>query len=206
MARRINYLHYLQSLNKNELLFTFFDAQLQNPQNGDWVLTVQENLNDIGFKIELDKIKSVKQDKFKKMTKTYIYKAAFEYLLAKATGHSKMDNLKYEKYEMQSYLKNKKVSKNEAQDYFKFRTRMADFSANFGAQNIPCSLCNKRDINSQYLDSQPHFLVCQVVINEVLKLSSINHQDIYSTKKVNTSSVKTLLEALDRREQLLSEP
>ena len=93
MAWRINYLHYLQSLNKNELLFKFFDAQLQNPQNGDWVLTVQENLNDIGFKIELDKIKSVKQDKFKKMTKTYIYKAAFEYLLAKATGHSKMERL-----------------------------------------------------------------------------------------------------------------
>ena len=59
-----------------------------------------------------------------------------------------MDNLKYEKYEMQSYLKNKKVTKNEAQIYFRFRTRMADFSDNFGGQHIPCPLCKKRDSNS----------------------------------------------------------
>ena len=64
-----------------------------------------------------------------------LYKAAFEYLLAKATGHSKMDNLKYE---MQSYLKN-----NETQIYFRFRTRMADFSDNFWSQNVPCPLYKK---------------------------------------------------------------
>ena len=85
-----------------------------------WVLTVEENLNEIGFKIQIDKLRSIKQDKYKKDTKSHIYKSAFKYLLAKAADHSKMDNLLYEKYEMQSYLKNGKLSKNEAQNYFRF--------------------------------------------------------------------------------------
>ena len=55
----------------------------------------------------MTQIKGTNQDKFKNNTKRYIHKAAFEYLLVKASDHSKMENLNYDNYEMQLYLKMK---------------------------------------------------------------------------------------------------
>ena len=50
---------------------------------------------------------------------------AFKYLKEKAETHSKMDNLKYKKLAIQKYLSSDIISKNEGQQLFKFRTRMA---------------------------------------------------------------------------------
>ena len=90
MARRINYLHYLSNLQENELLYTFFKAQADSPQKGDWIVTVKEDIKNIGMDIDIENLRGVKKYKFKKNVKKYIYKAAFEYLLLKAlpTNHS----------------------------------------------------------------------------------------------------------------------
>ena len=44
MARRINYLHYLLKLDKSELLWKVFEAQINNPVKGDWYLQIIEDL------------------------------------------------------------------------------------------------------------------------------------------------------------------
>ena len=101
-----------------------------------------------------DRVKGKNQTTFKKQVKNKVWEAAFQYLLDKASSHSKMENLNYEKYEMQSYLKNEKVTKIEAQTYFKFRTRMEDFANNFrnGFTDIDCGLCLWKE-SSQCKDS-----------------------------------------------------
>ena len=94
----------------------------------------------------------------------------------------------------------------EALNLFKFRTRMENFSDNFGGKEVCCPLCEQLDNSSsnQYFDSQLHFMTCQVIINEVPKISSIQ-DNVYSTNSVNTSTIKTLIEALesDYRKSLL---
>ena len=44
MSRRLNFLWYILQQKPNSLLNKFFSAQLANPKNGDWVLTVKNDL------------------------------------------------------------------------------------------------------------------------------------------------------------------
>ena len=208
MARRINYLHYLANLKENELLNNFFMAQVKTPQKGDWILTVMENVEHLGLDVDIDILNGMNQEKFKKNVKHAVYKAAFNYLLSKARGHSKMEKLHYEedkKYELQSYFKSEKLTKNEVQLYFRFRTRMEDFSENFknGAIETTCSLCLKQDSQLIFSDSQQHFLICKVVIDKVPKIVHLLEKEIYSVNNVNIEAVKVLVKAIEARKLLL---
>ena len=207
-ARRINYLRYLANLKENELLYNFYKAQKTSPGKGDWITTVLNDIEDIGLKINVDKLRGVSKMTFKKCVKKQVYDAAFKYLLLKAlpTNHSKMRNLKYKKFEMQNYFKDGNISRYEAQTYFKFRTRMEDFSDNFknGSVDNYCRLCYKfNDKNEQYEDSQQHFLNCNVMLKEEPAISELVKDKIYSTKKVDYHQVKILIKAIEKRSELL---
>ena len=182
-ARRINYLRYLANLKEDELLYEFYKAQVNFPGKGDWITTVLNDIEDIGLNINIENLRGVKKVAFKKRVKKHIYDAAFKYLLLKAvpTNHSKMKNLLYDKFKMQSYFKNGNLSKCEAQHYFKFRTRMEDFADNFkkGSVDISCRLCSQSDYNDseKYPDSQKHFLNCNVMIKDCLLYTSPSPRD-----------------------------
>ena len=143
-ARRINYLHYLVNLKDDELLAKFFDAQLKFPVKGDWISTVKDDLNDLDMDIDVNKLKHISKEAFKKEVQNKITKAAFKYLMDKAKSHSKMMSLKYEELSLQNYLKSRTMSKFEAQKLFRFRTYMEDFRENLknGNENLWfCPLC-----------------------------------------------------------------
>jgi hypothetical protein len=197
MARRINYLYYLANLKENELLYNFFKAQVESPQKGDWILTVKENLEEMGLDIDIEKIKGENKKKIKNMVKSSIHKTGWTYLLLKASSHSKMENSIYEKYEIQSYLKHDNLTKNEAQIYFKFRTRMEDFKENFknGSIDTNCSLCLKFH-HLYFSDSQQHFVKCAVLTAKIPDMSQLCKTDIYSTDQVNIEIIKILLQAI----------
>ena len=208
MACRINYLYYLNNLKENELLYKFFKAQSEFPQKGDWINTVMENIENIGLNIDLTKVKEQNQEKFKNNVKSYIHKAAFKYLLLKASDHSKMENLNYNNYEMQQYFKNGKITKLVAQNYFRFRTRMETFVDNFknGFTDITCSLCLQNDSNSEevsFVDAQQHFLNCSAIVDMVPEISTLIPQEIYLTTKVDIKTIKILLKAMEIRKELL---
>lgn len=116
-----------------------------------------------------------------------------------------MDNLSYEKFETQSYLKNEEISKMEAQTYFKFRTRMDDFSDNFknGATDLDYCLCSWKE-GLQFTDSQQHITNnCQVVSDKMPEMLNIKGKDIYSTKSTNFKLIKILISAIETRKTLL---
>ena len=47
MTRRVNFLHYILNLEKSQLLFKFFDAQLKICTKGDWILQVLKYLKQL---------------------------------------------------------------------------------------------------------------------------------------------------------------
>ena len=204
MARRLNYLHYLVNLPEDGLLYNFFLAQVKTPMNGDCILTVKENMDQIGLGSDINELKRYKLDQFKKKVKVLIYKAAYKYLLQnldrKDNGvhRSKMRDLHYDKLEMQKYLKTNSISKVEAQTLYKFRTKMEDFSDNFGSTDT-CGLCLENESD----DSQQHFLTCSKIISEMLPEGfKLDEKVIYSTKTFNVKHVKTLLKAIAKRKLL----
>ena len=69
MSRRLNFLWYLLNQNEDNMLSKFFQAQCESPIRGDWVLTVKQDLEDLGLKMNFDKIKDFSKEAFKDMVK-----------------------------------------------------------------------------------------------------------------------------------------
>ena len=115
---------------------------------------------------------------------------------------SKLKHLKYNKLEMQEYLKCQKISLKKKQTLFKARTRMLNVKSNFGNKST-CPICTLK------IDNQSHLLECVVI-----KLNSpqvfenrdkCEYEDIYSTDVSKLKNVANIIyEAIRTREKLLN--
>ena len=113
-----------------------------------------------------------------------------------------MDNLNFDKIDIQSYLNNSKINPQLAQKLFKWRTRMTNFKCNFrnGNDDLSCSMgCNEDD-------SQENLLNCQIIKSQLPELSTTNSQysDIFSNDIMKMKSAGALLDkALKVREAII---
>ena len=108
-SRRINFLHYLVTREKKEMLNKFFLAQWKYPDKNDWTLQVKSNLEEFGMSVDLDWIRKQSVFKFKNLVKNYARELALDILNQDKSGHSKMDNLFYVELNMQNYFKRQKA-------------------------------------------------------------------------------------------------
>ena len=178
-ARRLNYLHYLVKRNPTEMIFKFFTAQWNNECKDDWTVTVRKDLEDIGLAWDLNFIKSKSDYSFKSMIKRRIREYAFYSFLEKKESHTKLDGLFYPELKMQEYLRLGKMSAFQAKEIFSYRTRSAQYSANYpGSDGLkPCPLC------FLHLDCQPMTFQCPLIKENVTikgKYSDIFQSDVSS--------------------------
>ena len=54
-SRRVNFLHYILSDKEESLLSNFFRAQCDNPEKGDWVTSVQNDLKELELDITFNR-------------------------------------------------------------------------------------------------------------------------------------------------------
>ena len=201
-TRRINYLHYILKLDKSELLWKVFEAQMNNPTKGDWYLQVVQDLKDYDISTDLNKLTSFSKDSFKKLVKSKQEIAALKYLNNIKSKHSKMVNLKYENIELQPYLNNETVYPQVAQNIFKWRTRMQNVTKNFsnGSEDLACKFgCSN-------FDSQEHLLNCIFIQSKFSNSSASTPQynDLFSRDVSKVKEIVTKLsQALQVREKLL---
>ena len=85
-----------------------------------------------------------------------------------------MKDLNYSELKMQNYSKDPKISVEEAQNIFRFRTRSANFKENMKAKYAEtlCPLCENQP------DSQSHNFEYSIV-KEKIKISG-NYEDIFN--------------------------
>ena len=195
-ARRINYLHYLVRLGENDMLSKVFKAQWKYPVRDDWTTTVQQDLKDFDISLSIDEIKVKSQYSFKRLVKIKAKEYALDSLLTIKNRHSKMDKLEYVELKIQNYLNDDRIPVNEAQNLYRFRTRVADFKENFknAYTNIACPLCLVQP------DTQAHCVQCPVVKEKVKVQGS--YTDIFS-EDIPSDISKTLKEISKLRENLL---
>ena len=84
----------------------------------------------------------MKKTKLKQIVKNACRLTAFRFLKSdiEEKNMTKLKKLKYEKLEMQSYLKSQKISLKKKKILFKARTRMLNVKSNFGDKSS-CPLC-----------------------------------------------------------------
>ena len=203
MSRRLNFLCNLTNLKHDEMLFKFFQAQVDSPIKNDWIITVKENLNHLNINVTNEELEGKSKGQFKKEIKTKIHLAALKYLQDKASSHSKMEKLAYKKMSLQSYLYSNLISKSEAQQLFMFRTRMSMFANNFknGATKLECPLCEVE--NS--VDSEAHSVVCDTITDILPESASIDVTNIYSENiNLMKEAIQILIQVMDLRRDIMS--
>ena len=154
-------------------------------------------------KFTIEEIGSLKKNNLKDLVKNACKETAFRYLKSqiKDKDMTKLKYLKYEKLEMQEYLKCQKLSLKKKQILFKTRTRMLNVKSNFGDKSA-CPLCTLKE------DNQSHLLECLVIkLNSPQVIENIDncvYDDIYSTNISKLKNVANIIyEAVRTREKLL---
>ena len=87
--------------------------------------------------------------------------------------------------------------------FFRFRTRMVDFSENFknGFDGKPCQLCQLPNT----VDNEQHFLKCDKISNNVADILTVKEDKLFATNyTIDPSAIKILIKALKKRKLLMT--
>ena len=199
-ARRLLFLHYIVNEDENALIKQVFTAQMNQPLKDDWCLAVIKDIQDFKMELEIEEIKKMSICKFQNCVKKAVAIKAFEDLNSIKLKHSKVMHIVHSKLEMQQYMKPCNLSIKETKFGFHARTRMVRVSKNYG-QDKKCPVC-KKDLE----DSQPHLLVCEMLVKNTIMDEIPHYDDLFSEKlqkqviliQMLNSNFKTRLQRLKK--------
>ena len=182
-SRRLLYHHNIISRNESELIHRVYSAQKMNPIKQDWYKLLQNDFDLIGGRIDDAKIKSMKKYKYKKHIKKEIRKAAFDFLQEKKNGHSKVQDIVFDKLRPQNYIKSDKFSNDNVSLLFRLRSRTTNVKCNFKTQfkgNLKCSSgCLEEE-------TQQHILQCKPLLDKIeenQEVATVVYEDIFDENK-----------------------
>ena len=162
-----------------------------------------QDLKDLGLDyLDLDDIKNMKKEYFKKLIKKQLNDAALKYLLEGNESKSKLKDLKYYQLAIQPYLLSTDITTRSKKYLFMFRTRMTPVGYNYG-RKVSCPIC-KTDAG----DTQEHLFNCiilKISCPELYRIQDIKYEDIYSQSLQKLVKVAKICESVARkRAQLVS--
>ena len=154
--RRVNYLHYLATSEKDKLLYKFFMTQWTNPCKSDWTEKVKVDLADLNIRQDLAFISSFSKLSFKNLVKQRIKEYSLDVLKERKYRHTKMDDVLYTELKIQDYLLSEELTVDQKRVVFLYRTRMANYSENYRGKDPPkpCKVCKL------HVDCQAHGVRC----------------------------------------------
>ena len=200
--RRILFLHYILNQDPKSMLSKFLMTQIKYKKKKDWCVQVFTDLKELEMDGDIKQIKSMKKLELKSILDKKIKEKVFEDLNKQKENHSKVCHIKHTVFEMQKYLKpcNIKITKEEAQEIFKLRSRMSDVKSNYKGkyESLKCEMCDENED-----ETQKHILICKRlnISNEEIP----NYEDIFdgnANKKI--AITRKFIQNIKLREKLKS--
>ena len=158
-TRRLMFLHYALQEDENSLLHKFLMAQIGTPKEGDWWLSVLQDINDLKLEVTLYEIKNMTKETFKTRVKLAASQDALKWLKFQKLKLNKVKNISHEKLEIQPYFSSANLSTHQKKFLFTVRSRMLFLRSNFSHmhKDVFCQLCSKTEqIKERFHDSQQH--------------------------------------------------
>ena len=209
MSRRLNFLHSILKRDDSELVKRVLKKQMESRTKGEWFDTVLTDFSIINEVFEEDVITARTKDQHKIWVKKAIKKVAFKELLDAKDGHSKVQNIEYDKFEIQPYLVHPSFSSKQSSQLFKLRTKTENFRANFSSQfggdvdRLKCQL-NCEDTHAK--DSQEHILTCsrlQHMLSEDDKCVEYSH--IFGNIEKQKNATVLFMKLIEERDNILDD-
>ena len=79
--------------------------QKSDPTRDDWYDLLKKDFEFVGLTIDENEIRAMSKLQYKNKIKPLVKKAAFEYFLKEKRRHSKLNEVSYNEFKIQSYLK-----------------------------------------------------------------------------------------------------
>ena len=198
-SRRIMYLHTILQRDESEMIRRIYETQKMQPSPGDFIELVKEDCATIGLDMSDNEIAKIQKQRFKSIVKSKVINAAFIYLQKLQQSHSKMDKLKYSKFEHSPYLSSPLFNNESRSLLLALRTRtVRGIRSDFGGI-YPDKMC---PLGCGDLDNLKNILTCKVLQQSYTSSdttnSDIKYEDIFSNdvgkQKQVTELYRRLLE------------
>ena len=200
-TRRMMFLHYILNQKETSLIHKFFKAQPENPVKGDWCKLVNSDLKEINLRLSLEEIKELSLESFRTEVKKAVQKEAFKWLIDEKNKKSKVNDLKYEKLEIQNYLGSKQLNTTEKKLLFQLRTRMIDVKTNFRNMysDTVCPVCEKNE------DEQKHVLECEILLSNISDITTqkVEYEDIFRCDMSKQTNILKIFQNLWKKRKKL---
>ena len=137
------------------------------------------------------------KQEYKKKIKYLVEKAAFKYYLEDKKSHSKLESLEYEELKVQSYLRERRFSKDERKLLVLLRSRCFSAKENFiklYKENIQCSL------GCSYNEDQKHIFTQCIWLNPS---KDIAYEDIFEGTNEQKQAIEVFIQKEIQRKHLL---
>ena len=199
--KRIMYFRDIMDRDDEEITKRIVTLQKKDCDAGDFYEQVKRDINEIGVTEEemlesKAKLKIVVSDKTKR--------AAYRYLIDKASKHSKVREDIYTDCEGAGHYNNPRFTPELSNLIFRFRTRTFmvknNFRNNYANTNILCPLCGSDD------DGQEHIFKCEAILKQYKETITSNINDVYSNDPNTLHTVATTLKELVKIRELLLNP
>jgi len=201
MKRRVMFLHYLLQQKEETLLFKCFEAQWSDKLPGDWAGKVEEDLRQMGLKLTLQQIKSMSKHKFKELIKSKIENLALKYLLKEKNKQSKCCSIKFDKLQIQDYLKSDILTTSNKQLLFQLRTASFPVFANikFMVDDTRCPCCYLKE------DTLSHQLECSIIHSGTKQIcnTNVHIEDVFSPCVEDQTKITLLFEQSIKRRKIV---
>ena len=203
--RRINYLKHILTRNEDELIKKVYKAQKGNPTKGDFAILVEKDLKKLGVLHKDVESETMTPNMLKKALKDNAKSAAFGELLQDLSKSTKVQNLKYNKLQLQDYLKSDKFTSEEARMMTALRSKcVKGIRSDFKNMQkcIHCPLKCNDDIQAE--DTHEHILKCTRLSGSNVSLDFI-HGSTVEQSLIATSMAELMRERtriLEEKDQL----
>ena len=156
--RRINYLSHICKRSDEELIKKVFMVQKETTTAGDFIKLVDKDFN----KFELKHEEVAKGDLTKQQLRKIVRDVAFRQLKDIQSKRTKARTIRYQDYQMQEYLRNASINKEEMAMLTNMRSScIKGIKANFKNMHKVCLHCPLEcDTENPQEDTQEHILVC----------------------------------------------
>ena len=157
--QRMMYHHHILSRKDDETVKKIYTKQKEEYTKGDWYQLLVDDFKFVGIEINEEEILSFSKEAYKKEVEMLVKEAAFKQYKEKQESERKIRDLKYEKFELQKYLKSEVFSKEERELLVRLRSKCYNAKANFRKMHQNKTDCS---FGCPEVEDQEHIFVnCQ---------------------------------------------
>ena len=188
--RRLNFLQYILQEDRESLIHSFLQAQIDKPTKGDWFQSCLASLKELEIDLDLEEIRGMKITRFRNLVRRRTTTLALNNLNKIKLKHSKVLHIEHKKMEMQKYFVASDLSGKEIKFLFALRSRMVEVKNNFKEKclDMSCPCCGVVE------DTQEHLLTCpELETDGEVVISLPDYGDIFGRNLVKQIRVARII-------------